>query len=156
MLGFVFAQKSEPMITKRNYPIVILEDDPYYNQVLTKYVKLLCNEHNYPDMNFDIRAFKSAKECMEHLNSNTEILVLDYFLDSYDEFPYNGFDIIKQVSRECKNCKVIVVSGQHNVTVTTELFKKGIYDYIDKDYMPAKRLSTAIQNILNHESSASA
>ena len=31
------------------------------------------------------------------------------------------------------------------------IFKKGIYDYIDKDYMPAKRLSTAVQKILNDE-----
>ena len=144
------------MLNKRKFGIVIVEDDPYYNQILTKYVKTLCNEQNYPNISFEIRSFKSGKECMEHLRDDTEILVLDYFLDSYDEFPYNGFDLLKQVNKECKNCKVIVVSGQHNVTVTTELFKRGIYDYIDKDYLPAKRLSTAIQNILNTEHKATA
>lgn len=144
------------MGTKKKYGIVIVEDDPYYNQILTKYVKTLCNDQNYPNLAFEIRSFKSAKECMEHLHDDTEIMVLDYLLDSFDEFPYNGFDLLKQVNKECKNCKVIVVSGQHNVTVTTELFKKGIYDYIDKDYMPAKRLSNAIQSILNNEARATA
>src|ERR1051325_8331907 len=137
------------MTAKKNYRIIIAEDDPYYNRVLTKYVKMVCTEGNYPDITFDIRSFKSGKECMANLDADTQILVLDYFLDSYDDFPYTGFDLIKQVNRECKNCRVIVVSGQHNVTVTTELFKNGIYDYVDKDYMPAKRLSKAINNILN-------
>ena len=136
------------MTSKRNYRIIIVEDDPYYNQVLTKYIKSICNERNYPDINFDIRSFKSGKECIENLDADTEILVLDYFLDSFDDFPYNGFDLIKQVNKDCSHCKVIVVSGQHDVTITTELFKKGIYDYIDKNYMPAKRLSVALQNIL--------
>jgi len=135
----------------RKFKIIILEDDPYYNQVLTKYVQSLCNERNYPGMAFEIRAYKSAKQCLENLDEDTEILVLDYYLDTNDDFPYNGFDMLKQVGKDCKNCKVIVVSGQHNVTVTTELFKRGIYDYIDKNYMPAKRLSGAIRNILNLE-----
>ncbi len=107
--------------------------------------------HNYPDFDFDIRSYKSAKECIEHLDADTNILILDYFLDEFDEFPYNGFDLMKAVNQACKKCKVIVISGQRSVTVTTELFKRGIYDYIDKDYMPAKRMSTAVQKILNEE-----
>ncbi|HXH20023.1 MAG TPA: response regulator [Chitinophagales bacterium] len=136
---------------KKKFKIIIVEDDPYYNQVLTKYVKSLCNERNYPGIKFDIRSFQSGKECIENLDAETEIIVMDYLLDAYDEFPYTGFDLLKQVNKQCRNCKVIIVSGQSNVTVTTELFKEGIYDYIDKNYMPAKRLSSAIQNILSHE-----
>ncbi len=139
------------MAQKRNFGIIIVEDDPYFNEVLTKYVKSLCNDENYPDINFHIRSFKSGKDCIDHLDAETDVMVLDYYLDSYDEFPYTGFDLLNQVKKECKDCKVIVVSGQHNVTVTSELFKKGIYDYVDKHYMPAKKLSLSLKKILNEK-----
>ncbi|GIV32540.1 MAG: hypothetical protein KatS3mg031_0075 [Chitinophagales bacterium] len=134
---------------KKKVKIIIAEDDTYFNQILIKYIQSICNAQNYPEFSFDIRAYKSAKECIEHLDKDTNILILDYFLDEFDDFPYNGFDLMKVVHQTCKDCRVIVISGQRSVTVTTELFKRGIYDYIDKDYMPAKRMTEAVQKILN-------
>ena len=143
------------MAAKRNYTIVIVEDDPEFNEVLTMYVGRLCNDRDYPDLNFSIHSFKSGQKFIEHIDPDIKILVLDYFLESFDNFPYNGLDLIKWVNKECKNCKVIMVSGQHNQGVTSELFKSGIYEYIEKGSMTTTRLSNTIKRILSNETEAS-
>ena len=70
---------------KKVIKIFIVEDDPYYNRLLTKYVETLCNEKVYPQCKFEIHSFLTAHECIEQLDDDISIMLLDYFLFNDEE-----------------------------------------------------------------------
>lgn len=134
---------------KRKFKIVIVEDSKFYNKILTAHTEDLCK--NFPDFDFEIQSYLSGKECVEKLDNQTNLVIVDYFLDYYDVFPYNGFDVIRVVNQECSECKVVVISGQRDDEVREQLKQEGIYEYIDKEDNATGRLREVLVKLLNEE-----
>lgn len=130
--------------------VALVEDDPYYNRLLTKYVKTICADSFYPDFQFNIQSFFSAHECIEQLDDELNILVLDYFLFNREEQDVlSGSDVLDEVNKHCDNCKVIVVSALKSPSTILKLKQKGIYAYIDKNVNSRNRIGSLLQNILD-------
>ena len=49
--------------------------------------------------------------------------------------------------QESPETKIIIISGQEDIKVAIDLFKKGAHDYIQKDADTQQRLWMAIQNL---------
>lgn len=138
----------------KNMKIVVVEDDLYYNRVLSKYIASICNEGRYPGVRFQIRSFLTAKTCLADLDRDTDIMVLDYYL-SHDDQPYNltGEDILDEVKLHCPNCEVIMISSQKDVVKTAQLLRKGIYEYVDKNVNTGNRIGQLLHEIIRNQAS---
>lgn len=134
---------------RKTIKIVIVEDDRYFNKTLTKYVETLCNNRLYPGCYFEIQSFLNGHDCIENLEEDTDIMILDYFLFNPEEQDeVNGEDVLKEVKDCCPDCKVIVLSALQDSHTTAELMKKGIFDYIDKNVNTKNRLGAVLQKAI--------
>lgn len=132
--------------------VVIVEDDLYYNKVLTKYVKTVFNSCLLHKDDFEIRSYLNAHECIENLEDDTNIMILDYYLINENEKEeLSGADVLKEVKKHCPQCKVIVISAQTEPNIAVELMKQGIYEYVDKNTSTGNRVGNIIQKILVNE-----
>lgn len=135
---------------RKTIRIAILEDNPFYNNLLTRYVKNICNEEVYHDLEFEIKPFIEPHDFLEYLNEDLDILLLDYHLDTIEfDDKINGDTVFEEVQNVAPDCKVIMVSSQTNVHKAIELMKQGLYDYVDKNVNSRNRVGTLIQRILD-------
>ncbi len=140
------------MRTKKKLKIVIVEDNLYYNKALTHYLNTLCNSAVYPEFDFEIKSYLNAHDCIEELEDDTNIMVLDYYLENKEEEDIlTGADIVKAAKKHCDNCEIIMMSSQQNAHTTSELMRQGVYDYIDKTVNSKDRLGAVLQKLLTTE-----
>jgi DNA-binding NtrC family response regulator len=114
--------------------IYIVEDDAVYSKVLAHFLSL------NPD--FRIKKFDSAKEFLRTVHEKPDIVTLDYTLPDT-----TGDKILAQVKEISPETKVIIISGQSDIRIAVDLFRKGAHDYIVKDEDTQQRLWMAISNI---------
>lgn len=130
--------------------IVIVEDDLYYNKALTKYIETICNEKFYTKASFEIKSYTNAHECIEELEDDTDIIILDYYLiNLLEDDVLTGGDVVDVVKKHCTDCEIIMISSQKDDEITSELRSKGISEYIDKNLNSKNRIGSVIQKILN-------
>ena len=138
------------MKTKKQIKIVIVEDNLYYNKALNKYLQTIFNSSVYPQFTFEIKSYLNAHDCIEELDNDTNIMILDYHLVNPDEPDIlTGSDIVKDAKKHCPKCEIIMVSSQQNAHVTSELMKQGVYDYIDKTINTKNRIGSVVQRIIS-------
>ncbi len=114
--------------------IFIVEDDAVYSTVLSHFLSL------NPD--FKIKKFETAQEFLKALHEKPDIVTLDYSLP--DITADNLLNKIKELNPATR---VIIISGQKDVKIAIELFKKGADDYIVKDADTQERLWMAIRHL---------
>jgi response regulator of citrate/malate metabolism len=129
--------------------IAIVEDDVYYNKTLTRYVQNICNDQVYRDHVFEIKSFYNAHDCIEELEDDLSIMILDYFLFNEDEDDIlTGGDVLEEVKKHCPECKVIVASAQQSAQTTAELLQNGVFEYIDKNVNSKNRIGAILQRAI--------
>lgn len=114
--------------------IYVVDDDVLYCSALAHYLSL------NPD--YKVRTFHSAKDLKASLHENPDIITLDYSMPDT-----KGEDLLGLIMQESPETKVIIISGQEDIKVAIDLFKKGAHDYIQKDADTQQRLWMAIQNL---------
>ncbi len=114
--------------------ICIVEDDLMYSSVLVHFLSL------NPD--YAVKKFTSAKDFLNDIHEKPDIVTLDYTLPDS-----TGDQLLAQIKELSPDSKVIIISGQEDIKVAIDLFKKGAHDYIVKDADTQERLWMAIQNL---------
>lgn len=119
---------------KDNFKIFIIEDDPWYGQILNHHLKL------NPD--YDITLYTTAKEALNDLFKKPDLICMDFGLPDL-----SGDKLLKEIKARDKNLPVIVISAQEEITVAVELLKAGARDYITKDDHTKEQLWKAVIHI---------
>lgn len=114
--------------------IFVVEDDIIYSSVLVHFLSL------NPD--YQVKKFLSAKEVLAYIHEKPDIITLDYSLPDA-----TGDQLLTQIREQSPDSKVIMISGQEDIRVAIDLFKKGAHDYIVKDSDTQEKLWMAIQNL---------
>jgi DNA-binding NtrC family response regulator len=104
----------------KNFKIYLVEDDPWYGQLLKHNLSL------NPDYEIDL--FTNAKDCLAALYRKPDLICLDYGLPDM-----KGDVLLAEIHNKYKNLPIIVISGQEDITVAVSLLKLGALDYIIKD-----------------------
>lgn len=125
---------------KKDLNIFIIDDNVYYAN-LTK-VHLI--KSGYEKDNITI--FESGDTAINNIkDSIPDFIILDQVLSSNG---LNGDDVLKIVNRDFPHVKTIVVSGQEDVKIATELMKLGAFDYIVKNEMTFFNLDNTMIKML--------
>jgi two-component system response regulator AtoC len=116
------------------FKIFIVEDDPWYGQVLMHHLGL------NPD--YDVKLYTSASELLSHLYEQPDLVCMDFGLPDM-----KGDILLKEIQNRQKQLPVIVISAQEEISVAVNLLKAGARDYIIKDAHSKDMLWRSVINI---------
>ncbi len=102
------------------YKIFIVEDDPWYGEILEYHLSL------NPD--YEIVRFTNGKELLASIHQNPDLITIDFSLPDY-----TGDKLYKKIREYNDQLPVIVISGQEDIGVAVNLLKMGVTDYLIKD-----------------------
>ncbi len=122
------------MAKQQLFTIFIVEDDPWYGQLLRHHLSL------NPD--YDIRLFTTAKECLSELYHQPDVVCIDFGLPDM-----SGDKLLAKIKAVNNQLPVVVISGQEEIAVAVDLLKSGARDYIIKDDHTKDMLWRSIINI---------
>ena len=120
--------------------LFIVDDDPFINTLVVKRFTL---------KGYKVEAFESGEECLEALDRNPRLIILDYLFTEKDRIFRNGMEVFDKIREIKPHIPVIMLSGQEKGEIVLELARKGINDYIIKDNNLIDNLDIAIEELLN-------
>ncbi|HUS86974.1 MAG TPA: response regulator [Bacteroidales bacterium] len=119
--------------------LFIVDDDRFINQLVVK---------RFNSDDFLVEQFEYGEECIEALDRNPDLIILDYYFFKSGEKVLNGMEVFDKIRETKPDIPVIMLSGQDRGDIVLELARKGINDYVIKDNNLITNLETAINEIL--------
>jgi DNA-binding NtrC family response regulator len=123
------------MENQNQFKFFIVDDDIFCANMYEQYLK----NANYKDITF----FSNGNDCLNNLNQNPDIILLDHNMEDL-----TGFEVLKKVKRFNPNIYVVMVSGQENIKTAVDALKYGAFDYVIKDANVCDKLTQIINNII--------
>lgn len=119
--------------------IFIVDDDPFINQLVIK---------RFNSEDFLVEPFEYGEECIDLLDRNPDLIILDYYFFKSGVKVLNGMEIFDKIREIKPEIPIVMLSGQDRGDVVLEMARKGITDYIIKDNSLISNLEKAISEIL--------
>jgi two-component system, OmpR family, response regulator len=119
--------------------IYIVDDDVNQSTMLKEF--LTNSERN-------IRTVNSGEELMKILDTDPDIIFLDYHFDLAGDKAMNGIEILQQIKTKNPKVEVIMLSSQDKIDVALNTIKYGAFDYVVKGETAFHRAENALNNIL--------
>lgn len=94
-------------------------------------------------MSIKISTFLDGESCLEKVDKNTHVVILDHFLNGK-----NGLEVLKQIKEINPETEVIMYSGNEDIGLAIETFRAGATDYVIKGQGALKKISTLVNYIL--------
>jgi two-component system OmpR family response regulator len=123
----------------RNKLIYIVDDDPVINMLVTR---RLASE------GYMVKSFRYGEECLKELDTNPDLIVLDYYFSGGNNEVMNGMEVYTRITELMPRNHVVVLSGQENGEIVPELARKGIDDYVIKDHNLIDSLIVSVRESL--------
>jgi two-component system OmpR family response regulator len=98
-----------------------------------------------------IKTFATGEACLENLNQNPDIIILDYYLDSVDKNAIDGLETLDRIKAVNNQIPVIMLSSQDKIDVAVNCMKRQAFDYIVKSETAFIRLQKAITTIFHYQ-----
>ena len=99
--------------------ILIVEDESILARNISRYLQ---------HAEFEVEIANSGRKAFEALeNYKPDIVLLDYRLPDT-----NGIELLRKIRQIDSRIRVIMITGEGNVTIAVEAMKAGAYDYITK------------------------
>jgi DNA-binding NtrC family response regulator len=121
------------------YNIYIVEDDPWYGEILDYHLSL------NPD--YKVTRFITGKECLAKMHLKPDLVTIDFSLPDI-----TGDELFKKIRETNPQVPVIVISSQEEVGVAVNLLKMGVNDYLLKDEATKDLLWNSVIRIRENQS----
>lgn len=99
--------------------------------------------------NFEIQTFSTGELCLENLNQNPDIIILDYHLDGINKGVMNGLDVLDKIKLVNEQVPVIMLSSQDKIDVAVQCIHHKATDYVVKSETAFLRLKQIITKVLH-------
>ncbi|MDP4218945.1 MAG: response regulator [Bacteroidota bacterium] len=131
------------MTNTKQVTIFIVDDDALF-------LKSLEIEFNL-NADFAIRAFPTGELCLEHLDLNPDIIILDYYLNGIDDGAMNGLETLIRIKAARAHIPVIMLSSQDKIEVAVNCMHHDAFDYVVKSETAFLRLRKNITSIFKYK-----
>ncbi len=121
------------------YKIYIVEDDPWYGEILAYHLSL------NPD--YKVSRFESGKDCLAKMSAKPDLVTIDFSLPDMQ-----GDELFKKIRETNPTVPVIIISAQEEVSVAVNLLKIGVNDYLVKDEATKDLLWNSVVRIRENQS----
>ena len=130
------------MAADTNLSIVMVDDDPTMAEMVSDSLK-----KKFPGTTFTI--YNTGEDALARLESEPDIFILDYQLDSVKPDAMNGIQILTKLKERYPNAPAIFLTGQDRIEVASNTIKYGAYDYIVKNETAFHKLELAVTQLAN-------
>jgi DNA-binding NtrC family response regulator len=128
-----------PVMPKQTKVVFIVEDEPLQAEM----VKDLINSK----FNLEVHIFGTGEEALKNWHLDPTVVVLDHDLNTIDKSAMNGVEVLKRIKDQSPLTQVVMLSGQHSLSVAANCIKYGAFDYIVKGEGALDRIGSIFQNI---------
>lgn len=136
------------METRQHYKIVIMEDNDFYNKIITRYLKnYLDNLALSKGFTFDMQSFTNYDDFARNFTQDTTVVLTDYYLND----GYNALHVLEQIRRKDSQCKVVVLSQMQNMFTSIYPLLEGACEFIHKDKKALEKSAYVIEEIINEQ-----
>jgi len=112
-------------LNRTNPIIFIVDDEPLLSEMLTDYLK-----DQYEG--FNIKSFPTGEACLQRIDEQPDVVILDYYLNSKEKDAANGMDILKGIKKQNKALPVILLSSQKSYATAAQTIMYGAMHYVIK------------------------
>jgi len=95
-----------------------------------------------------ITSYYDGESCLKKIGGKTNIVILDYYLNSENKNAKNGLEIIKAIKKCNSQTEVIMLSGNEDIAIPVEARKAGAIGYIVKGDNALDKLILFINKII--------
>jgi DNA-binding NarL/FixJ family response regulator len=124
------------------YNIILVDDDFIFLEML--------KESLVDNNDYNIVAFQTGEECLNHMHLNPDVIVLDYYLNSNNPSAKNGLEILKEIHTINPQARVIVLSGQEDGNLVYDFVRENASNYVVKDANAFENVKLAIEDIIKN------
>jgi CheY-like chemotaxis protein len=125
-----------------NQQTVFLVDDD------AVFLKLLAIDFQL-QTDFKVLTFETGEKCLENLDIQPDLIILDYHLDGVEKGVMNGIETLDKIKEYSAIIPVIMLSSQDKIEVAVDCMHHKANDYIVKSETSFIKLQTVIQSIFN-------
>ncbi len=117
--------------------IFIVDDNKLMLTALKQYLE------NRFGSNISITTFSDGESCLDKVNGETHIVILDYFLNGE-----NGLNILKSIKDINPDTEVIMLSSNEDIAIAIDTFHAGAKDYVIKGKGAWKKIINIVEYII--------
>jgi DNA-binding NtrC family response regulator len=90
-----------------------------------------------------ISTFYDGESCLEKVNKDTHIVILDHFLNGK-----NGLEVLKLIKAKNPKTEVIMLSSNEDIALAIDSFRAGAKDYVIKGPSSWKKITKLVSHII--------
>jgi len=110
------------------------------------FLKLLEIEFSQNEI-FMIETFATGELCLENIDRQPDVIILDYHLDGIDKTAMNGMQTLDKIKLINADVPVIMLSSQDKIEVAIDCMHHSAIDYVVKSETAFMRLQKIIDHI---------
>jgi len=123
--------------------LFLVDDDPLFLKSLE--IEFLQNA------DFNIETFATGELCMENLQHQPDVIILDYHLDGINRDAMNGLETLDKIKAFNQDIPVIMLSSQDKIDVAINCMHHRAFDYVVKSETAFLRLQKIITTIFQYK-----
>jgi two-component system, OmpR family, response regulator len=128
------------MQTEKKIKIFLVDDDSLFLKSL---------EIDFMELEeFNVKTFATGELCIEKLDLNPDVIILDYHLDGIDKTAMNGIETLDKIKTIDPNVPIIMLSSQDKIEVAVNCMHHKAFDYVVKSETAFMRMQKIIASIL--------
>src|SRR6478735_2718131 len=112
-------------MSKTAKKIFVVDDDEMLSMALEDFLERKTNH--------EIHLFNTGEDCLDHLEEDPDIIILDYNLNSVKKDAANGLVILDAIKKLNDNVKVVMLSSQQASWIILQTINMGATEYVVKD-----------------------
>jgi CheY-like chemotaxis protein len=136
---------------KSKYKIFVVEDSDIFRELISRFVEDIdSREFIGKNDKIEIESFRSGEDCLKAISKKPDIVLLDYYLDDNtgEKELIDGLETLKQIKKYSPKSKIIAVTSQGDLWVSTQFYLWGASDYISKGPGIREKIQKSVKNML--------
>jgi len=122
--------------SNRPLKVFTVDDEEYYMEL----VKANLDKLGY----HEVKAFSKGEDCLiEMITDKPDVVILDYVIKE----GMNGDEILKRIKLNYPEIEVIILSGQEDVDIATNIIRQGATDYVVKNKMSFFNIGNSLSKL---------
>ena len=98
--------------------------------------------------NLSISVYDSGESALDKIDRNTNIVILDYYLNTLQKDAANGMEILQTIKKRYPDIHIIMLSSQERYGVAMQTIQKGAEQYIIKDETAFEKIAAMVKEFI--------
>ena len=98
---------------------------------------------------YHVVCYQTGEECLEHLDQDPSLIVLDHVLASGTDHRMSGLETLREIRKVNREVPVVILTGQGDDELLSEFMESGANRYLTKDDFFIDSLIETIREVIH-------